>query len=127
MKLNVDLFYPIGSIYMSVNSISPDILFGGQWEQIKDRFLLACGDIYENDKTGGEATHKLTINEMPSHNHGLYTDTLPGNTSNSWGVETTLRGSTVYANNQRMTYTGNNQVHNNMPPYLTVYVWKRIA
>ena len=112
---------------MSVNSISPQTLFGGTWTQIKDRFLLACGDTYTNGATGGEATHKLTVNEMPSHNHGLYTDTQPGDRADSWGVGTNLRGATVYANSQRMTYTGNNLPHNNMPPYLAVYVWKRTA
>ena len=38
--------YPVGSIYLSINSTSPDELFGGTWEQIKDTFLLACGDTY---------------------------------------------------------------------------------
>ena len=61
--------YPIGSIYMSVNNVNPSTVFGGTWEQIKDKFLLACGDTYNNGATGGEATHTLTSNEMPSHNH----------------------------------------------------------
>ena len=61
--------YPVGSIYMSVNNVNPSTLFGGTWQQIKDKFLLACGDTYANASTGGEATHELTANEMPSHNH----------------------------------------------------------
>ena len=65
----INTIYPIGSIYMSVNSTSPQILFGGTWEQIKDTFLLATGDTYANGSTGGEATHTLTENEMPSHTH----------------------------------------------------------
>lgn len=64
-----DLIYPVGSIYMSVNSTSPATLFGGTWEQVKDRFLLSAGNTYTNGNTGGEATHTLTQNEMPSHTH----------------------------------------------------------
>lgn len=65
--------YPVGSIYMSVNSTNPSNYFGGTWEQIKDRFLLACGSTYSNGSTGGETTHTLTVNEIPSHNHeGIY-------------------------------------------------------
>lgn len=62
--------YPIGSIYMSVNNVDPSTVFGGTWQQIKDRFLLACGDTYNNGATGGEATHTLNVFEMPVHNHG---------------------------------------------------------
>ncbi len=64
-----NLIYPIGSIYMSVNSTSPADLFGGTWEQISGRFLLSSGDGYTSGATGGEATHTLTTSEMPSHTH----------------------------------------------------------
>lgn len=126
MKLNVDLFYPIGSIYMSINSVSPDILFGGQWEQIKDRFLLACGDIYENDKTGGEASHKLTIPEMPSHSHEIYGYYNMTPSGGNYVAGAVVASYPQHYGNYPAS-TGGNQPHNNMPPYLTVYVWKRIA
>lgn len=127
--MNLDFIYPIGSIYMSVNSISPQTLFGGTWTQIKDRFLLACGDTYTNGTTGGEATHKLTVNEMPSHYHGLNTvinGTNPGDSAPyriqtdkyQWG------GTGVYTSTNS---SGSSQPHNNMPPYLAVYIWKRTA
>ena len=67
--LNFNDIYPVGSIYMSVVNTSPSVLFGGTWEQIKDTFLLATGDTYANGSTGGEATHTLTENEMPTHTH----------------------------------------------------------
>ena len=63
------ILYPIGSIYMSVNSTNPSQLFGGTWVQISGRFLYCTNNSMD---TGGEATHKLTINEMPSHNHKHY-------------------------------------------------------
>lgn len=74
--------YPIGSIYMSVNDTNPSLVFGGTWQQIKDRFLLASGDTYDNGQTGGSATHtpsgtvgahSLTTNEIPAHTHGYNT------------------------------------------------------
>ena len=64
-----DLVYPVGSIYMSVNSTSPSILFGGTWEQLKDKFLLASGDTYTAGNTGGSATVSLTEAQMPRHTH----------------------------------------------------------
>ena len=61
--------YPVGSIYMSTNNTSPATLFGGTWEQLKDRFLLGAGDTYTAGNTGGAATHTLTTTEIPSHTH----------------------------------------------------------
>lgn len=59
------LDHPVGSIYMSMNATEPSVLFGGTWERIKDRFILAAGDSYETGATGGEAEHKLTLTELP--------------------------------------------------------------
>jgi len=67
----LNLVYPVGAIYMSVNSTSPATLFGGTWTQLKDRFLLGAGDTYSNGSTGGAATVTLTTQNMPSHNHSL--------------------------------------------------------
>lgn len=83
----VDLIYPVGSIYMSVSSASPSALFGGTWEQLKDRFLLGAGDTYTAGDTGGAAnvsytpagtntggevsSHTLTVDEIPAHNHSF--------------------------------------------------------
>lgn len=124
----LDLIYPIGSIYMSVNDVNPSTLFGGTWEQIKDKFLLSKGDTYStNGATGGEANHTLTINEMPSHNH---TTQLYGHKTNG-GVSGKHRS--VWSGNNDMApmtwidNTGGGQAHNNMPPYLVVNVWKRTA
>lgn len=61
--------YPVGSIYLSVNSTNPSSLFGGSWTQLKDRFLLAAGTSYSAGSTGGEATHTLKESEMPEHSH----------------------------------------------------------
>lgn len=126
----VDLIYPVGSIYMSANDTSPSILFGGEWERIKDRFLLAAGDTYSAGSIGGEAEHKLTVDEMPSHTHIIsHTSDNEGlgvawgaTKSGSDGYTVILGGSPIYARTR-----GGDQPHNNMPPYLAVYMWKRIA
>lgn len=130
MIINTDLIYPIGAIYLSVSATNPAILFGGKWEQIKDRFLLAAGDTYRAGSTGGEATHKLTINEMPAHKHWTQ-DIAPGLYA-GWGNKSqdgwiTQAVSQTNGGNWETANTGGGQAHNNMPPYLTVYMWKRVA
>lgn len=65
----IDIIYPIGSIYMSVNSVTPSTLFGGVWEQIQGKFLLASDSNNPVGTTGGEATTPLTVENLPSHTH----------------------------------------------------------
>ena len=124
-------FYPIGSIYMSVNKANPTEIFGGEWEQIKDRFLLAAGDAYAAGGTGGEEEHTLTIDEMPSHNHKAASSGLPSQPSFVQKVEDgnfnidmqpTAGNSMIVG---ATAATGGGNAHNNMPPYLAVYMWKR--
>ena len=132
----IDMIYPVGSIYMSVNAVSPSTLFGGTWERIQDTFLLAAGSSYAAGSTGGEAQHTLTVAEMTSHNHSaVYVD---GNanyeilygagtnyTTNAGYISESGRSSGAYQIKTR--YEGGSQPHNNMPPYLAVYMWQRIA
>ena len=117
--------FPVGFIYMSVEETSPAELFGGIWEQIKDTFLLACGDIYNNGDVGGEAEHTLTINEMPSHTHSYFFDQVAYN--KNAGTSGMATNSGTYGNSNIIASAGGSQAHNNMPPYLSVYVWKKIG
>lgn len=117
----IDSIYPVGSIYMSVNNTDPSTLFTGTtWEQLKDRFLLGAGDTYTAGSTGGEATHTLTVEEIPAHSHTYtalsHTYTNGGDYSSAYASGTANTGN-----------AGGGQAHNNMPPYLTVYMWKRTA
>ena len=128
--------YPVGSIYMSVNNTSPANLFGGTWQQLKDRFLLGAGDTYTNGATGGEATHVLTTDEIPSHNHDIGLNASTG-TKLGWGTDTpgnyapnlnSIANTGVYTGSRFIALDrGGGQAHNNMPPYLVVYIWKRIS
>ena len=127
--LILEAVYPIGSIYMSVNNTSPATLFGGTWEAIQGKFLLgADSGAYKAGTTGGEATHTLTTNEMPSHNHAVYypnaeadDHSAPGNYPDG------PSDSTYYAVGSYTSREGGGKAHNNMPPYLAVYIWKRTA
>lgn len=123
----LDLLHPVGSIYQSTDATSPADLFGGTWEQIKDRFLLSAGDSHAAGSTGGEETHTLTKAELPDHTHTFkYTGQ-----SVTTGVNAIRLNQA--ASNQYNEYSGGQssnckgQAHNNMPPYLAVYVWKRTA
>ena len=118
--------HPVGSIYMSLDSTSPASIFGGTWERILERFLFAAHDAggYPGGATGGEATHTLTTEEMPSHRHEIITTPLAvADQAWNWG-DGKLRGA---GSNLWSEYEGGNQPHNNMPPYLCVYMWKRTA
>lgn len=127
----LDLIHPVGSIYWSTNITSPETLFGGTWEQIKDTFILAAGDSYSAGSTGGEANHTLTIDELPSHRHYLkygnvYIGYLNSNAAqsnnNALYKYNVSREDALYGEDR-----GGNQPHNNMPPYLVAYCWKRTA
>ena len=133
-----DFIYPIGSIYMSVNNVNPTTLFGGTWVQMKDKFLLGAGDTYENGNIGGEATHTLTYDEMPQHNHGVAlcggssvsaSNTAINNHAKILGADASSPWLTNYMQDERdiIGKAGNSIAHNNMPPYLVVNMWKRTA
>ena len=138
-KTLVDLIYPVGSIYMSVNSTNPGTLFGGTWEQIQGRFLLGMSSSYPAGSQGGEAEHTLTVSEMPSHNHpisGNGNASSLGTTSNALVMQGSaypsepalVRGGDYSGNGYAyINNRGGDQPHNNMPPYLSVYIWKRTA
>jgi microcystin-dependent protein len=81
--------HPIGSLYFSADSTSPELLFGGTWRQIKDTFILTAGDIYKAGDVGGSATHKITIDELPPHDHEL------NNHTHKYEKSTTITGATT--------------------------------
>lgn len=125
--------YPVGSIYMSVSNTNPATIFGGTWEQLKDRFLLGAGDTYNNADTGGEAEHTLTTAELPAHSHTIaqiqssYEADGYGLQSGGGFVNRPIVRTSGTVNNETTRTTGSGTPHNNMPPYLVVYMWKRTA
>lgn len=139
----LDNVYPVGSIYMNVNSTNPGTLFGGTWEQIQGRFLLGMSSSYPAGSQGGEASHTLTTAEMPIHGHnpaneagysGFITNSKKAFSIGDMGSQSGSGRYYPYASaafdisrNTMTGTTGGGNPHNNMPPYLSIYIWKRTA
>lgn len=121
-----DAIYPVGSIYMSMNqTCAPAALITDSiWERIEGRFLLGAGDGYSAGATGGEANHTLTIDEIPSHTHSYKLANDYGADSGSNAVQDWARDDTL-GRSFTTGEAGGSGSHNNMPPYLVVYMWKR--
>ena len=145
--------YPVGSIYISTVSTNPSELFGfGTWEAMPaGRVLLAqgksdWGTTYEAGSTGGEATHQLTVGELPAHSHNATTNTT-GNHTHPIPLYTVSGGGPAggpkydpnnvinngtsgssgnHSHTISISDTGSNQAHNNLSPYIAIYIWKRV-
>lgn len=169
--VTLDKVYPVGSIYMSVNNTNPGTLFGGTWVtwgagRVPVSVNTSDGDFSTVEKTGGEKTHTLSIDEMPSHKHSttvkVTEKSLIGTVHNfagqgaDWGPGNTVTGicsalgddsayypsgtkkTTKYKDGFKINAThshaasatmenaGGGNAHNNMQPYITCYMWKRI-
>jgi hypothetical protein len=130
--------YPIGAIYISTVETSPASLFGGTWNRLKDRFLIAAGDTFEAGSTGGSSSVTLTKDQLPSHTHtqqGSFTSGNPSanhyhgvsiNTSNEAGRYSGGRGmyGVAYLQSQWMDTTGQQGLGraNNGAPWITATV-----
>lgn len=151
----LDYVYPVGSIYMSVNSTNPSSLFGGTWTQWgQGRVPVGVADsgtFNSVEATGGEEKHQLTVPEMPLHEHtgtrysgelgystgGALLETTQTTYTAQFSTETaTVKyaksggGAPIYekvVSVAQGTTIGGNQLHNNLQPYITCYMWKRTA
>mgnify|MGYP003665694788 CR=1 FL=1 len=119
--------WPIGSIYTSVTSANPSTLFGGNWEAFGAGRVLIGLDSADTDfdaaeETGGAKTHTLTTAEMPSHTHTFTAfQTTSGTNNRTGGGALSVSASSTTAS------TGGGGAHNNVQPYIVVYMFKRIA
>lgn len=116
--------YPIGSVYINTVDTNPSDFFGGTWKRIAQGRTLIGEGISDREfsigSTGGESTHRLSISEMPAHTHNYFgtgRDVGGSGGSNSGG----------YWSTRTTNSTGGNVAHNNLPPYLVVYIWERVA
>lgn len=149
--------YPVGSYYMSSDSANPSTKFGGTWEQIKDRMIMAAGSSYSVGATGGSATHThtsaahthttaghtLTVNEIPAHTHALSYRTPGGGGGSTWycdpgtadgfntnpntAIGNTGGGASHSHGDTGSTTPGATGSSSSLPPYIVAYIWRRIA
>ena len=117
-----NLIYPVGAIYMSVNGTNPETFFGGRWERwgngrVPVGVNSSIADFSESGKTGGEMAHTLTHSELPT------TTYVDSPVSTYVHVRSPNDGGIWWLNNRG----GGNQPHNNLQPYITCYMWKRVA
>ena len=146
--------YPVGSIYMSTSDSTVSAVqsrFGGTWVAFGSGKTIVGVNTSETEfntveKTGGEKTHTLTIAEMPKHRHTIIrqqwymADKVHVSSAGSiysWKSGTGTGGSTLSsyktsttnlgADAHDMLTTGGGGAHNNLPPYITVYIYKRTA
>lgn len=152
---NIDLIYPVGSIYMSVNATNPSQLFGGTWElwgggRVPIGVDTSQTEFNTVEKTGGTKNETLNIYQIPSHNHG--SKSLTGTVAGIWlgdfrgetsgiasfrekslaryqniAAETNAWGYLDINATHEHAYNGGGQAHNNLQPYITCYMWKRTA
>lgn len=118
--------HPVGSIFITTDgNFDPHEKWGGAWELLEDSFLVGAGNTYALGATGGEATHTLTVDEIPSHQHGL--GARSGSTTGSYYGQVPWCGNAGTQKDIQTLLTGGGQAHNNLPPYTAVNMWLRTA
>lgn len=119
--------WPVNSIFISTSSTNPSASIGyGTWVAFGAGRVMVGIDAGQSEfdvaeETGGAKTHTLTIAEMPAHTHQLLSGTTDGAGSNIADMS--------LSNNNLITSgsTGGGGAHNNLQPYIVVYMWKRTS
>lgn len=140
-----DAAYPVGSIYISVVSTNPATLLGvGTWTAFAQGKMLVGLNSSDTDfdtveETGGAKTHTLTEAELPEHYHRTWNSVVDSgfNPGSTWfGEDSSVQRTTAYddywggsvtQSSAKTDTVGNGDAHNNMPPYIVTYMWKRTA
>ena len=123
--------FPVGAVFIAVVSTNPATLLGyGTWSAFGAGRMLVGLDSGDTDfdtveETGGAKTHTLTTAEMPAHTHPEVAPTSASGGALRFGVDTNASGAVTDGNTTGST--GGDGAHNNMPPYIVVYFWKRTA
>ena len=123
----IDKFYPIGTIYQSTNATDPSTFIGGRWSRLQDRMLIGAGTTFAAASTGGEKEHTLAVNELPSviNFQGINDGTTVVSDMGQYNPKIYQDKDANWIGKIKIPDSG--KAHNNMPPYLAVYMWVRTA
>lgn len=133
--------HPVGSIYQSLDSTSPADLFGGTWEKLENRFLLAAYDGCTAGNIGGEASHTHGLSNNGVAMIGNYADTISfqssgllakniGSDMYTWPHDHDVKFTTDSSHWNELAFVGlrgATDSNSTMPPYIAVWTWKRTA
>lgn len=127
----LNMVYPVGSVYMSTSSANPSTFIGGTWQRYAQGRTIVGVSESESEfsyvgKTGGEKSHRLTNQEMPSHSHGFNGNKMVGNGYGDGPANVTASGA-WFQLHPKTGSEGGDQPHNNLQPYITTYIWLRTA
>lgn len=130
----VERDHPVGSLYISENQTSPAELYGGAWERIEGKFIMGASDTYPAGSTGGEAAVALTEANNGPHTH-IFEKLVTGAQNTNPDGSTIQRGQGAngsnkvlnYPDNYKLSTSGKGEPHNNIPPYYSMYIWRRVA
>ena len=126
--------YPVGSVYINAAvSTNPATLLGfGTWTAFGAGRVMVGLDAGQAEfntlgQTGGTKTHTLTVNEIPSHSHTTVVNLYNPDTSNNTPAVSNSANNSGTFDPITDGATGGGQAHNNLQPYIVVYMWKRTA
>lgn len=130
----LDSVYPVGSIYISVNKESPASFLGGTWKEFAKGKTLVGIDSTNNTNTrfkypratGGLETVKLTRDQIPRHNHYITVSASTGaiqDTNAFTNID--IKSESGPIKYGLTSDVGSDLAHENMPPYIVVYMWER--
>ena len=123
LKLQIN---PIGTIKLTTTNVNPSTYIGGTWiawgaGRVPVGVKATETEFNTVEKTGGEKTHKLTIEETPSHYHEV------GDDRNAFGAGSYANNRVLAGTGLKTSSVGGDKAHNNLQPYITCYMWKRTA
>lgn len=127
----VERDHPVGSLYISENATSPAELYGGTWERIEGKFIMGASDTYPAGSTGGSATKTIAKTNLPNERidvETLYTKGSPGDIFRVTSITNELSdGSGKFSHTGKTYPLGNGTPLDILPPYYSVYIWRRVA
>lgn len=131
----VETLYQHIKFYVSPEDDDPAAIFGGDWSRIEGQFVFGCDTSHPSGSAGGLENVTLTVNQIPAHKHEFYNTNdgsigsayVPQNGNNLWGGADGTFSGWGAVNAGALRETGGGQAHNNMPPYLAMYMWYRVS